>query len=99
MFLQSDFGDFDKVAFQVSMDTHMTTGLRTNGAPCTTFFTQGFQGSGKSTVAAAIQGDDPIGDTMNEGASQFPINLVPHKFATGETSSQYATHCSGDRCM
>lgn len=82
----SDFGDFNKVAFQASMDTFMKTGLRTNGAPCTIIFTQDLQGGGKSTTAAAIQGADHIGDTMNEGAYQFPINLVPHKFATGETS-------------
>ena len=83
--LLSDFGDFENTAYQTAMDTHMTTGLRTNGAPCTIIFTQDLQGGGKSTMAAAIQGGDPIGDTMNDGASQFPINLVPNKFATDDT--------------
>tara|TARA_Y100000590_G_scaffold438276_1_gene560909 strand:+ start:4358 stop:6877 length:2520 start_codon:yes stop_codon:yes gene_type:complete len=79
-----DFGDFDKVVFQAAMDTHMKTGIRTNGDPNHIIFIQDIQGGGKSTTAAAIQGPDPIGDTRNEGACQFPVNLVPHNFGSSD---------------
>lgn len=49
-----DFGDFDKVAFKSAMESHMKTGLRTNGDPCYIIFTQDLQGGGKSTVSAAV---------------------------------------------
>ena len=77
-----DFGDFDKGIFQMEMNSHMNMGSRTNGNPCYLIFTQDLQGGGKSTLAAAIQGQDVIGDVMNEGACRFPIDLKSHKFAS-----------------
>lgn len=60
----SDFGEFNAVDYQVAIDTHMNTGLRTNGDPCYIIFTQDLQGGGKSTISATIQGPDPIGDLL-----------------------------------
>jgi hypothetical protein len=77
-----DFGNFDKDIFQMEMNSHMNEGSRTNGNPCYLIFTQDLQGGGKSTLAAAIQGSDIIGDSMNDGACWFPIDFKPHKFAT-----------------
>lgn len=79
---RDDFGDFDKGIFQMEMNSHMNMGSRTNRIPCYLIFTQDLQGGGKSTLAAAIQGPDVIGDVMNEGVCWFPIDLKPHKFAT-----------------
>ncbi len=74
-----DFSEFDSVAYQAAMDTHMNTGLRTNGDSCYLIFSQGLQGSGKSTEAAAIQGPDPIGDSL-------PDTIRPHEFLSSEDS-------------
>ncbi|MEM7181199.1 MAG: hypothetical protein AAF518_09820 [Spirochaetota bacterium] len=77
-----DFGTFEPHTFQENMDIYLKTDLRTNGDPCYLIFTQDLQGGGKSTIAASIQGDDPIGDSFAMDTSQFPIYLVPGKFST-----------------
>lgn len=83
-FNSNNFGDFNSIEYNQTMDTHMNIGIRTNGDPSYLVFTQDLQGGGKSTLAANIQGPDPIGDSLNVEACQFPINLVPHKFSIDE---------------
>ena len=54
----------------------MKTGLRTNGAPCHIIFTQGLQGSGKSTVSAAVAKKikgEYIEQDMNRNTWRHPI--------------------------